>query len=75
MHSCHIGSTILSSLFTWTQIYVITDHAALAYLKNMKNPVGRLGRWLMTFNSYDMEIINRPGKLHSNVDTLSWIQH
>ena len=54
---------------------VITDHAALAYLKNMKNPVRRLGRWLMTFNSYDMEIINRPGKLHSNVDTLSWIQH
>lgn len=54
---------------------VITDHAALAYLKNMKNPVGRLGRWLMTFNSYDMEIINRPGKLHSNVDTLSRIQH
>ena len=37
---------------------VITDHAALAYLKNMTNPVSRLGCWLMIFNSYDIEIIN-----------------
>jgi len=36
---------------------VITDHAALAYLKNMTNPVGRLGRWLMTLNGYEMKII------------------
>jgi hypothetical protein len=54
---------------------VITDHAALRYLKNMSNPVGKLGRWLMTLNSYDLDIINRPGKQHSNVDTLSRIVH
>ena len=54
---------------------VITDHAALAYLKNMTNPIGRLGRWLMILNAYEIEIINRPGKLHTNVDTLSRIQH
>jgi hypothetical protein len=54
---------------------VITDHAALAYLKNMTNPVGRLGRWLMILNGYNMKIIHRSGKQHSNVDTLSRIQH
>jgi hypothetical protein len=54
---------------------VVTDHAALVYLKNMKNPVGKLGRWLMTLNGYNMEILNRLGKSHINVDTLSRIQH
>jgi hypothetical protein len=53
---------------------VITDHAALRYLMNMTNPVGKLGRWLMTLNGYDLEIINRPGKQHTNVDTLSRIR-
>ena len=53
---------------------VITDHAALAYLKNLTNPVGRLGRWQMLLNGYDIEIKHRPGKLHSNVDTLSRIK-
>ena len=53
---------------------VITDHAALRYLMNMANPVGKLGRWLMILNGYDLEIINRPGKQHSNVDTLSRIR-
>src|SRR5215216_4706688 len=53
---------------------VITDYAALIYLKNMTNPVGKLGRWLMTLNGYNMEIINRPGKLHQNADTLSRIR-
>lgn len=54
---------------------VITDHMALKYLLNLTNPTGRLGRWLMFLNSYNLEIINRPGKQHSNVDTLSRIQH
>lgn len=54
---------------------VITDHAALKYLLKMTNPIGKLGRWLMTLNGYDLEIINRPGKQHSNVDTLSRIKH
>lgn len=42
---------------------VITDHAALRYLLNMTNPTGKLGRWLMTLNTYDLEIINRPGNI------------
>ena len=57
------------------RVTIITDHAALKYLLNMTNPVGKLGRWLMTLNGHDLEIINRPGKQHSNVDTLSRIKH
>jgi DMSO/TMAO reductase YedYZ heme-binding membrane subunit len=32
---------------------VITDHAVLQYLKNMTNPVGKLGCWLMTLNEHE----------------------
>ncbi|GES86520.1 zinc knuckle protein [Rhizophagus clarus] len=53
---------------------VITDHAALRYLMNLSNPVDKLGRWLMILNGYEIEIINRPRKLHSNIDTLSRIR-
>ena len=53
---------------------VITDHAALKYLMKMPNPVGKLGRWLMILNGYDLEITNRPKKQHTNVDTLSRIR-
>lgn len=53
---------------------VITDHAALKYLLKMTNPVGRLGRWLMILNGYDLTITNRPGKQHTNADTLSRIK-
>jgi hypothetical protein len=47
----------------------------LKYLKNMTNPVGKLRRWLMILNGYEMEITNRPGKQHSNVNSLSRIKH
>jgi len=40
---------------------IVTDHAALKYLLKMMNPVGKLRRWLMTLNGYELEIVNRPG--------------
>lgn len=56
------------------RVTIITDHAALRYLMNMTNPTGKLGRWLMTLNGHNLEIINRPGRNHTNVDTLSRIK-
>jgi hypothetical protein len=53
---------------------VITDHAALQYLMNLPNLVSKLRRWLMILNRYEIKIINHPGRLHSNVDTLSQIK-
>ena len=50
---------------------VVTDHNPLRWLYNIKDPMGRLGRWALTLQSYDFEIQHRPGKRHGNADGLS----
>jgi predicted aspartyl protease len=50
---------------------VITDHSAVRYIMNIKDPIGRLARWIMFLQQYDMEIIHRPGRAHNNADGLS----
>jgi len=53
---------------------LITDHAALKYLNNMKEPKGKLARWIMTLQSYNFEVEHRAGKKHQNVDAISRIK-
>ena len=50
---------------------VITDHSALKWLHNLKDPKGRLGRWALALQSYNFEIIHRKGKEHQAPDALS----
>ena len=50
---------------------VCTDHAALRWLLNLRHPEGQVARWLQQLQEYDFEIQHRPGKSHSNADTLS----
>ena len=50
---------------------MITDHKALAELKSIKIPEGRLGRFILKLQNLDHEIIYRPGKLNGNADALS----
>lgn len=50
---------------------VRTDHGALRWFLNFKNPEGQMARWLEILSSYDFEIIHRAGKSHSNADSLS----
>jgi len=55
-------------------VKVISDHAPLRYLMNMKdssNP--RLARWSLALQSLDLTIEYRPGKVHRNADALSRI--
>ena len=50
---------------------VRSDHGALRWLINFKNPEGQIARWLEVLGTYDFEIQHRAGRIHSNVDALS----
>jgi hypothetical protein len=47
---------------------IVTDHKALTYLVNKPNPSGRLARWLLLMEEFDIDIIHRPRRRHGNVD-------
>lgn len=54
-----------------TRFTVYTDHAALQWLRNVKEPAGRLARWAIQLQQYDFVIIHRKGKEMVVPDALS----
>ena len=50
---------------------VRTDHSSLRWLRSFKEPEGQVARWLERLKEYDFEVQHRPGKQHSNADSLS----
>ena len=50
---------------------VRSDHGALRWLINFRDPEGQLARWLEVVSSYDFELVHRPGLKHGNADSLS----
>ena len=52
-------------------VTVRTDHGALRWLTNFKQPEGQLARWLEVISEYDIEIVHRAGRSHANADALS----
>ncbi|CAC5371562.1 unnamed protein product [Mytilus coruscus] len=50
---------------------VRTDHGALNWIMNFKNPEGQTARWLEILASYNFTIQHRPGRQHNNADGLS----
>lgn len=55
------------------QILLVTDHAALQWAKTYENANRRLAAWGAIYSAFapGLEIIHRPGRVHSNVDPLS----
>lgn len=50
-----------------------TDHASLTWLMRFRHVEGQLARWLEELSQYDVQVVHRKGKLHSNADGLSRI--
>ena len=50
---------------------VITDHAALTWLKSIPEKQQKLARWACYIQRFSLTIENRKGSKHANVDALS----
>ncbi|CAK1599253.1 unnamed protein product [Parnassius mnemosyne] len=53
------------------KFHLRTDHAALKWLLQFKNPEGQVARWIELLQEYDFVIEYRSGKSHGNADALS----
>lgn len=53
------------------EFQVVTDHSALLWLKTMKDPPGKLARWILRLQAFAFNIVYRPGKLNDLPDALS----
>lgn len=53
------------------KVIVMTDHHALTFLKQTRLTGGRLTRWTLALQEYDMEIIFIPGKENTGADVIS----
>ena len=42
----------------------VTDHSALKWLRNLKEPSGRLVRWALEMQQWDFDVKHRKGSLH-----------
>ena len=52
---------------------IVTDHRALQWLHNFKDPDGLTARWLEKLAAFDYEVQHRPGKSIGHADGLSRI--
>ena len=72
---------LLLMLQVWAQFLILkpfkvrTDHAALTWLRNFRQPTGALARWQQQLEQYDFKIEYRPGKSNVVADALSRAEH
>jgi hypothetical protein len=57
------------------EVFVHTDHSAIKFLMNKPITNGRITRWLLLLQEFNITIIDRPGKENLVADFLSRIQN
>ena len=57
-------------LYGWS-FTLLTDHNPLTSLQGLKDTGGRLTRWLLYLQQFDMKVLYRPGRCNGNADTMS----
>ena len=53
------------------QFKLYTDHQAMKYVINLRDPHGRIARWMSLLAEFNFEIVYRPGEKNANADYLS----
>ena len=53
------------------QFVLRTDHVAIQWLNNFKDPTGQLALWLERLSAYDSIVQHRPRQKHLNFNALS----
>ena len=67
-----MGFTIFSPLNVYgRKVTIYTDHKALKWLRDIKQPNGKLARWVLKLEEYDYTIEHLPGIMMQHADALS----
>ena len=60
---------------TGYEVFVHIDHSTIRFLMNKPITNGRVTRWLLLLQEFNITVIDRPGKENLIADFLSRIQH
>eukprot|EP00253_Pinus_taeda_P017990 PITA_17990 len=60
---------------TGYETFIHTDHSAIRYLMNKPVTNGRVTRWLLLLQEFNITVLDRPGKQNTVADFLSRIQN
>ena len=63
------------ALHDWLSHIFHTDHVAIKYLMNKPSIIGKLARWLLFLQEFDITVIDKPKKVNVVANYLSKIHH